>query len=301
MLNNFNLNQLRVFHAVVEMLSFTRAAEALHLTQPGISKHIKNLEEFYGTRLFDRLGKKVVLTQAGEILFKTTRNIFKLIPESKVIVDDLQGLGNGKLSVGASIMIGTYILPDLMGVFRRKHPGVEIAVDIALSHAVTDNVLNNAVEIGFIGHPADDERLVIKKFKTDRLLLVVSVKHEWAKNKSVVRLQELAGQPFLLAKQGSGTRNILEERIQKAGVTLNKTIEFGNTEGVKKAVEANLGISILSEHAVAGELASRMLKSIPLRGIDLKRNLYVVYHKNKYLSEAAKAFLGLVPGFFEAS
>lgn len=296
-IDNLNLNQLRIFHAVAGLLSFTRASGKLNLTQPGISKHIKNLEEFYGARLFDRLGKKVVITQAGEILFKATRDIFKLIEESKVKVDDLRGLSIGKLNVGATIMIGTYMLPGIMGDFRHKHPDIEIAVDIALSHDIVDKVLSNTVEIGLIGHRADDKRLVVKQFKADHLLLIVSAKHKWAKSKSSVRLQELADQPFLLSKQGSGTRNILEDRIEKAGVILNKTIEFGNTEGVKKAVEENLGISIISEHAVAGELSARVIKSLPLRGIDLSRSLYVVYHKNKYLSEAVKAFLSLVPGF----
>lgn len=125
-----NINQLRIFHAVARLLNFTLAAKELCLTQPGISKHIKDLEEYYGTRLFDRLGKRVILTQAGEILFRSTGQIFNLIDESKTRIDDLVGLKCGKLSLGASSTIGTYILPDLLVRFRQEHASVEIKVGV---------------------------------------------------------------------------------------------------------------------------------------------------------------------------
>lgn len=288
-----NLNLLRIFHSAAKLGNFTRAAKELHLTQPGISKHIKELERCYGTRLFDRLGKKVMLTQAGEILYRTTGDIFNLISESKARIDDLQGLARGKLSIGSSITIGTYMLPELLVKFREKYPGVEIKLDISFSQQTVDKVLDNSLEIGFVGHYEQDKRLIVTPFKTDQMVLVLSAKHEWAGRKKSVRLPELLDQPFLLSRQGSGTRIVLEELFKDKGVTLKKTMEFGTTEGIKQAVAANLGISILSRHVVFKELASGAIKTIPLKGMDLKRNLYLVRRKDRYLSEAAQAFLNL--------
>jgi DNA-binding transcriptional LysR family regulator len=292
--NNLNLNLLRVFHAVARLLSFTRAAEDLNLTQPGISTHIKELESHCKTRLFHRLGKKVVLTEAGEILFSGTQSIFRSLAESGTKINDLQGLVAGALSIGASISIGTYILPEMLAKFRHSYPAVDIKMGLSLSQEVVEKTLNNAIELGFVHHYIDDNSLVVKAFMEDQLLLVVSRQHAWAKRKSPVLLQHIANQPFLLAGRGSGTREIVEELLKKEGISLKNIMELGTTDGIKKAVEANLGISIVSKYVVALEVKLGLIKAIPLRGIDLKRDLYLVFHKDRYLSEAARAFISLL-------
>ena len=292
--SNFNLNQLRVFHRVATLMSFTRAAEQLHLTQPGISKHISELETHYGNRLFDRLGKKVSLTQAGEILLGAVTEMFRLIDEANMRIGDLMGLVGGRLNIGASIMIGTYILPRILAKFKRRHPAVEIALDISLSEQIVDKVLVNTLEMGLVGHRASDKKLVVQRFKTDRMVLIVSTDHGWAKRRSAIGLRELIDQPFLLPQKGSGTRKILEDLFQRSGVRPKHTMELGTTEGVKKAVEAGLGISILSDHIVQNELATRQIRSLTLKGADLRRDLFVVYLKDRYLSAAAQAFLKYV-------
>jgi|SRR5208283_1857249 len=291
---SLNLNLLRVFHAVAKVLSFTRAAEELNLTQPGISTHIKELENHCKTRLFHRLGMKVVLTQAGEILFGSTQSIFRLLDESETRIHDLQGMVAGKLSIGASISIGTYILPEILVKFRHSYPAVEIKMDLSLSQQVVEQALNNAIELGFVHHYVKDNALVVKAFMEDQMLLVVSRQHSWAKRKSSVRLQDLADQPFLLAGRGSGTREIVEDLLIKEGISLKNIMELGTTDGIKKAVEANLGISIISKHVVALEAGLGLIKAVSLRGIDLKRSLYLIFHKDRYLSAAARAFIGLL-------
>lgn len=294
MIDNLNMNQLRIFHAVARALNFTRASQELHLTQPGISKHIKQLEGFYGTKLFDRVGKKVILTQAGEVLFKTTGTLFGLLQESKARIDDLRGLAGGKLMIGASISIGTYILPEMLVQFRKKHPNVQITVEMAQCEQIVKKILDYSIELSFVGHCYEkNERLSIKPFHADPMLLIVSKKHAWAKRKSV-RLQELADEPFLLSRKGSGTRNIVEEALEKARITLSKTMELGTTEAVKQAVKVGLGVSILSKHLVKKELETGLIASIPLQGTNLKRDLYLVYHKDRYLSDAARVFLELI-------
>lgn len=289
--NDLNLNQLRVFHSAATLLSFTRAAEELHLTQPGISKHIGELERHYGNQLFDRLGKKVALTQAGEILFHAVTDMFRLIDEANARISDMKGLAGGRLDIGASIMIGTYILPRILAKFKQRHPKVTISMDISLSERIVDKVLDNSIEVGLVGHRPSDHRLVIKPFESDKMALIVPADHAWAKRKSPVGLHELIDQSFLLPQKGSGTRQIIENLFQRAGLRPKDTMEIGNTEGVKKAVEAGLGISLLSRHIVQSEQDAGLIRALTLKGIDLNRDLYAVYRKDRYLSAAAQALL----------
>jgi DNA-binding transcriptional LysR family regulator len=285
-----NLNQLRIFHAAAQLKSFTRAAEELCLTQPGISKHIRQLEEYYGVKLFDRIGKKVVLTQAGEILQEATKAIFDQIDESKLKIDDLRGLRGGKLIIGASISVGVYLLPKLLSDFVRRYPDILISTDISLSREVEESVLSNLNDIGMVGHPVKNGRLAVNRFMTDELMVIVPCHHQWATRKSI-RVHELEDHPFILAREGSGTRKTIEEMLDAKGITLKRKMEFGNTEGVKKAVEAGLGISIVSKYVIAREMSMNLLHAIQLWGVHTRRDFSVIYLKDKYMSDPVKAFL----------
>jgi DNA-binding transcriptional LysR family regulator len=288
-----NLNQLRVFHAVAQARSFTRAAEAVHLTQPGVSKHIKQLEEYYGVSLFDRLGRKVALTQAGKTLFETTQEMIGSITKAEGRIKELQGLAGGKLALGASFTVGIYIMPNLLFSFRRQYPATEITLDILLSKEVEARVLDNSLDVGLVAHEVSHEKLIAMVFMTDELVMIVPANHKWASKKRI-RPQELIHEPFIASTKGSGTRAVVEDRLRENGITLNKIIEFGNTEGVKKAVEAGLGVSILSKGVVQRELSAGLLQVIPLAGMNVKREYSYIYRKEKYLSNAAKAFLNLL-------
>ncbi|MDY7035392.1 MAG: selenium metabolism-associated LysR family transcriptional regulator [Thermodesulfobacteriota bacterium] len=288
-----NLNQLRVFHAVASLKSFTRASQDLFLTQPGISKHIKQLEEFFGIRLFDRLGKKVAPTQAGEILFEATKAIFELIDDAKVKIDDLKMMTGGKITIGASFTAGTYIIPEIMGRFNQMYPGVEFLLDISLSHRIAEKVIANELDVGFIGAPYDDERLVTKKFREDKLVIIIPKEHPWKDRKSI-RLAELADQPFVISRKGSGTRAVIQEQMENAGLEIKKKIEFGNTETVKRAVEAGIGVSIISEFAIKNEVAAGQIKAVKLSDCVLKRTFYITYHKHKYRTSLTRGLIDLL-------
>jgi DNA-binding transcriptional LysR family regulator len=288
-----NLNQLRVFHVAAKAQSFTRAAEALFLTQPGISKHIKELEEYYGTRLFDRLGKKVVLTQAGEILYAKTESIFNMIDQVRMEIDDLQGLSRGVLNIGASITMGIYILPGVIRRFRAIYPKIDMRMDITLNRQIVEMVLKNDIDFGFLGAPVHDDRLKLAPFYDDELLLIVSSKHEWA-SRDAIEPHELLTCPFILSRKGSGTRTIIEERLGMIGIALQSTMEFGHTEAVKKAVEAGLGVSVISKAAISREEHLGLIKALRLSGVDLKRTFYFAYRKDKYLSNLDKTFLQFI-------
>jgi DNA-binding transcriptional LysR family regulator len=288
-----NMNLLRIFHTTAGLLSFTRAAEELHLTQPGISKHIKTLEEQYGVPLFDRLGKRIVLTQAGEILYATTRSVFAQLDEAKQHIHDLTGLTGGTLRIGGSVTIATYILPGMLVRYRAIAPGVEIAVETGFSRQIVERVLDNSLEVGFVGHCEPELSLIHHRFKTETMALIVSPQHPWAKRKVPVQLTELTGQSFLISKKGSGTWRILSDLFNDAGIVPKDITELGTTEGVKQAVAAGLGVSIVARHTMEGDLARALLQEVPLESEGLKRDLYLVYSKDRYLSHAARAFNAL--------
>ena len=290
---NINLNQLRVFHAAAKAQSFTRAAEALFLTQPGISKYIKELEEYYGVRLFERIGRRVLLTNAGEILYAKTETIFNIIGQVKIEIDELQGLNRGTLNIGASITIGIYILPDVLGRFRTMHPKIDVRLEIALNRQIADMLLDNSIDFGFLGAHVHDHRLVTTPFFEDELVLIVPGNHEWAKRDKVAP-NDLMGSPFIFSGRGSGTREVIEERLDRLGIVLKNTMEFGHTEAVKKAVEAGLGISIVSKATVSREERLGVVKALHISGIDLKRTFYFAHRKERYLTSLDKAFLQFI-------
>ena len=288
-----DLNRLRVFHAVANSGSFTRASEELFLTQPGISKHVKQLEESLGIRLFDRLGKTVILTQAGEVLFESTKKVFETISETRARIDDLKTMNGGQLKIGASFTAGIYIVPGYVGRFNRMYPKVDVSLDISLSGRIAEKIVSNELDIGFIGAPCEDSRVVAKKFLEDRLVLIIAKGHSW-RGQRFVGLDELSDRPFVVSKKGSGTRAFVEKRMEKEGVSIKKKIEFGNTEAVKKAVSAGIGVSILSEYAVEDAKASGEIETVPLTDPEFKRLFYYAWRKDKYLTKATREFIKLL-------
>lgn len=288
-----NLDQLRVFQAVAQARSFTRAADAVHLTQPGVSKHIKQMEEYYGTPLFDRLGKKVALTQAGEILLVATQDIMASITAAEQRIEELKGLHGGKLVLGASFVIGIYVLPGALATFQKQYPAVEVMLDISLSEKIMAKTLANKLDIGLVSHEVHDPRLTAREFMADKLIAIAPSNHRWA-NKKRITPQELLGETFIVAARGAGTRAVVEERLKAKGIVLKNVVDFGNIEGVKRAVEVGLGVSIQSQSMVQREITDGFLAGISLAGMEAKLAYFYVYRKDKHLSSAAKAFLALL-------
>jgi len=290
-----NLDQLRIFQAVTETQSFTRAAEAVHLTQPGISKHIKQMEEYYGVPLFDRLGKKVALTQAGEILFGATREIMASITAAEQRIEELKGLRGGKLTLTASFPIGIYFLPGILATFRRQYPAVAVSLDISLHERIIARILANKVDLGLVSHEVDDPRLTSSEFMTDELVLIVPRGHRWAKKKSI-KPKELLEETTIVAARGAGIRAVVEERLRQKGIVLKNVLDFGNLEGVKRAVEVGLGVSVQPKTVVQREISDGSLAVLSVSGMDAELTYFCVYRKDKHLSNAVRAFMGLLQG-----
>jgi DNA-binding transcriptional LysR family regulator len=288
-----NLDQLRVFQSVAQVRSFTRAADAVHLTQPGVSKHIKQMEEYFGTPLFDRLGKKVALTQAGEILFAVTQEIMASITAAEQRIEELKGLRGGRLVLGASFPIGIYVLPRILAAFRKQYPAVEVKLDISLSERIVAKILANKLDLGLVSHEAHDPRLFAREFMTDELIAIAPSDHRWV-NKKRIKPAELLGETFIVAARGAGTRAVVEERLQEEGIVLKNMVDFGNTEGVKRAIEAGLGVSIQARSVAQREISTGSLTGVSLAGMDAKLAYFYLRRKDKHLTNAATAFLALL-------
>ncbi len=288
-----NLDQLRIFQAVAQSRSFTRAANLVHLTQPGISKHIRQMEEYFGVPLFDRSGRKVTLTESGQVLFDATQEIMATIDAAERRIDDLKGLRGGKLRLGTSFPIGVYLLPAVLARFRKRYPAVEVTLDIALSDTIGPKLVANEIDLGLVTYEPRDARLVSRTFMTDELVVIVGRKQRWAA-KTRIKPQELTSETFIVAARGAGTRTVVEERLRSLGIVLPNILEFGNLEGVKHAVEAGLGISIQARSVVKREVAAGSLRAIKLVGMDAKIEFLYVWRKNAHLSHAARALIGLL-------
>jgi len=288
-----NLDQLRIFAAVAQSRSFTRAAAIVHLTQPGISKHIKQMEEYFGVPLFDRTGRKVALTEAGAILFEATQGIMAIIDVAEQRIDDLKGLRGGRLRLGSSFPVGVYVLPRVLAEFRRIYPAVEVALEICLSEAVEAKLLTNELDLGLVSHNARDPRLVAQAFLQDELVVIVPPGHKWAKKRRIDP-RELAEETFIVAAQGAGTRAVVEERLKTLGIAVPNLLEFGNLEGVKHAVEAGLGVSVQARSVVRREVGAGSLHAIRLTGMDTSIEFFHVRRKNTHLTHAARELVGLL-------
>jgi DNA-binding transcriptional LysR family regulator len=288
-----DIHRLEVFCKVVEMRSFTKAADIVFLTQPTVSEHLRALEEMVGEKLVDRLGREVLPTPAGKILYQYARDIIRLRNEAIQAIARYKGNLAGHLTIGASTIPGTYILPPFIGAFKTRHPAIQITLHIADSAGVIDRVIDGSLESGLIGARWDDRRIILEEMFSDELVLVVYPEHPWAERRAV-EIEELADQPFVLRERGSGTRRVMVQALEAHGFNpsrLRVVAEMGSTEAVRQGIKARIGISILSSHAVVEDIQRGTLLKLPINGLSIDRSFYLVQRKNRQSSPLCAAFL----------
>jgi LysR family transcriptional regulator, low CO2-responsive transcriptional regulator len=281
--------RIRVFQAVASNLSFSRAAQELSISQPGVSFHIKALEKEYGTPLLERVGKKLFLTDAGRTLLGYATRMSLMEKEARVAVEELKGLQSGLLVVGASATIGIYLLPEVVGEFRKRHPGIKVSLRVGNKRHTIERLLNNELDFGLVASPVIDQTLIGEPYLADELLVIVAPTHRFAVE-PVVYPGELRRETFLVRESGSGTQELMEERLVQLGIAPADTMQLGSTEAIKQAVAANLGISIASRYSVEAELASGRLCAANVPALKLHRQLLLLHHKDKRLTKTAIAF-----------
>ncbi len=294
---NITLQQLEILVALVEMGTFTRAAGKLFLTQPSLTKQIQNLEEAVGTRLVNRGSSGISLTPEGQIMHDHARRIFHLREEAKERIMQLQEQESGHIHICASTIPATYILPRLLGLLKQTCPDTRIHIQTQDSVETIQIILSNAAELGFVGKEPTNRKLITERLWKDRLVLAVPVNHPYAKH-GTVTIKELMDIPLIIREQGSGTRDIFEERLQKQfGLDLshfNVVCEMGSSEAVKEAILADLGVSILSIFAIERELAQGLLTIVNISDCPLERYFYLIYRKQFPLMKYHKHFLDTV-------
>lgn len=291
-----DLRRLNVFVTVADLGSFSRAAQALDLSQPTVSEHVRTLEQELGVVLLDRGGRATEPTPVGRLLLGHARRILELAREARQAVEGFQGHIAGLLVVGGSTIPGEYVLPGALARFAALHPEVRARLMIAPSRQVCAWVEAGTVEAGVVGAPPDGRPLEARRLMDDELVLVVPADHPWA-SRERVSLEDLAREPLVVREDGSGSRQALERGLREAGTALGRLRvagEFGSTQALKQAVRAGLGVAFVSRRAVADECGAALLRCVGLEGPRLVRAFHLVTRPGRTPSPAAQAFVGLL-------
>lgn len=283
------LRQLEVFEAIARLGSFTRAAEELFLTQPTVSMQIKKLTDAVGLPLFEQIGKKIYLTDAGRELQRTCRGIFEHFSHFEMAISDMKGLKAGKLRL-AVVTTAKYFAPRLLGLFCQRYPGVEVSLKVSNRERVLERLAANQDDLYILGQPPEEADVVAQAFLENPLVVLAPIHHPLVKEKSI-SLQRLAQEPLLLREPGSGTRLAVERLFAAQGLKLNVRMELGSNEAIKQAIVGGLGISVLSQHTLALDAPMGQLAVLKVKGFPIKRQWFYVYPAGKQLSVVAQTFV----------
>jgi len=284
--------RLQVFYTVARLLSFTKAAETLHMTQPAVTFQVRQLEEYFNTRLFDRTHNRISLTDAGSRVYEYADKIFELYTDMENSVREMTGEISGSLTIGASTTIAEYMLPSLLGDFKFKYPDINIHLKVSNSEGIVSMVENNTIDLGVVESPVANKNLVVEACRADQLVAIVPPDHP-AAGRKVFNYEDLVKYPFICREEGSGTREVLNEylsAVNKSGDDLKTSMELGSPEAVKGAVEASMGISVVSLATVQKELKLKTLVAIPLDP-PLERPFSFVHQKQKFRARVMEELL----------
>jgi DNA-binding transcriptional LysR family regulator len=289
---NVSLRQLRVFEAVARLSSYTRAAEELHLSQPAVSMQVRQLEDTLGLSLFERLGKSIVLTEAGREIHQYSRSINRALQEMEEVVEALKGVNRGRLHVAVASTVN-YFAPRLLANFHQRYPGITPRLDVTNRESLVRSLEANSIDIALMGVPPQDVDVEADAFTTNPLVVIAPPSHPLAGERSIP-LTRLAEEVFVMREAGSGTRQSMERHFREAGQTIRHGMQMTRNEAVKQAVRSGLGLSVVSLHTLELELETERLVVLDVQGFPLLRQWYLVYRRGKRLSPAAAAFRDFV-------
>jgi DNA-binding transcriptional LysR family regulator len=294
--------RLHVFYTVARLLSFTKAAESLHMTQPAVTFQVRQLEEHFNTRLFDRTHNKISLTAAGERVYSHAEKIFEIYDDLENSVRELTGEISGVLILGASTTIAEYMLPALLGDFKEKYPEVNIRLKVSNTDGIVSMVENNVIDLGVVEAPVNNKNLAVEGCRTDRLVAITPPGHELAKQGGKIPVQAILDYPFICREEGSGTREVIADYLKESGVDpaqLNTIMELGSLEALKGAVEAGIGVSIVSRATLLKEIK---LGSVEVLDLDppLERPFSFVHQKHKFRQCAMDELLEFARNYCES-
>src|SRR5215471_8116998 len=288
-----NLNHLAIFHAVAQTGSMTLGAERLDISQPAVSKQVQELERVLGIHLFDRIGRRVYLSQAGVILADSARRVFALVHEAEQAMAEVRAVGLGRLVIGASTTIGSYLLPGVLSEFSRRHPKIELLVEIENTEQVHHRLVGHDLDLGLTEGFVEHEELESEVFYQDELVVIASPHHRLAKS-ARVSLKAIQQEPFILREPGSGTRAVEERALARLKLPVRTAMALGSTEAIKRVVAEGVGLAIVSRLAVQAESAAGTLAILPVSGIRIERPLHLVQCKGRRAGPALQAFCAVL-------
>ena len=291
---DFDLRQLEIFCKVVDLKSFSKAAEAVFLAQASVSERITNLESMVGAKLLDRLGRQVIPTKAGKLLYKHANELLDMKKTACLEMENFLGIKKGVVHIGASKIPGEYILPKSIGLFNEKYPSILVMLTIADTDEIERRILHGDFDLGIVGSKSSHKSLTYHALWNDELVLAVPRNHRWGKKKEI-DIKELSNEPFILREIGSGTLKIIEDYLDTSASKVIDSLQviarFGSSTAVKEGIKAGLGVSILSSRAIETELETGSLKALKIKGLSLLRKFYLIMDKRRTVSPVCLAML----------
>jgi DNA-binding transcriptional LysR family regulator len=298
-----DLWQLHIFCKVVDLKSFSRAGRAVHLSQPTVSSHIKDLEDHFDCRLVDRLAKEALPTKAGRLLYRYAKRMIALRDEVESAMAEFKGKIKGSLDLGGSTIPGAFVLPAIIGTFTTRFPEVNVSLTIADTQQIIDAVLSGDLELAVVGAVSNNANIVQTRLVDDEMCLVVPSGHPWSAKKRITAHQ-LFSEPFIIREHGSGTLKSIQNSFSDAGFNINDlkiVARIGSTEAIRQGVKSQIGVTILSAIAVTEDVAAGKLKTLSIDGLNLKRSFYLTHHRNRSLSPLSKTFIDFINSQFSSA
>ncbi len=290
---DMNYERLKTFIAVAEKKSFSEAAKILYVTQPTITSQVKALEEELNTKLFERTTKKVAMTQSAHILLKYAKEIILLSDSAQKEILQMEKTVSGDLRMGCSLTVGEYILPEFLKRFKETHPLIQMSVEITNSHNIVTNIKDQRIDVGLIETPIEDPHINMEPILEDELVLIAAPDY-FPNHELKISLDKLKGIPLIVREKGSGTREVVQHYLQKAGLKLDEltiVMELGSTEAIKAAVESGLGVSFISKNAIKKEEKLKLLKAHHVKSINFYRYFYIAFRKGHVLKSTTELFI----------
>ncbi|SFN57029.1 DNA-binding transcriptional regulator, LysR family [Nitrosospira briensis] len=282
------LRQLKVFESVARHLSFSRAAEDLHLTQPAVSMQIKQLEDSVDLPLFEQIGKKIYLTDAGRELYHYSRAISEQLTDMELALDELKGLERGKLNISV-VSTANYFAPHLLAKFCQRYSGITVSLNVSNRETVLKHLADNVTDLAIMGQPPDGLDIATESFMENPLVVIAPPSHPLCRVRRIP-VKRLEQETFLLREPGSGTRSAMERFFAEHRISISKGMEADTNEAIKQAVQAGMGLAIMSLHTAELELETKRLRILDVQDFPIMRHWHVVHRKNKRLSSVAQAF-----------
>jgi len=291
---DFDLRQLEIFRKVVDLKSFSKAADAVFLAQASVSERISTLENMVGTRLLDRLGREVVPTKAGELLYKHAVLLLEMRRTASLEMADFLGIRRGEIRLGGSTIPGEYILPKVIGRFCRGYPSLWVTLAVGDTVNIESRVLAGDLELGVVGSKGSHKSLIQHELWKDELVLTIPAGHRWSEKREVT-VEALCEEPFIFREPGSGTFKILDGYLQSAGSSglsaLKPVACFGTSTAIKEGIKGGLGVSVLSSRAVDTELETGILKALRIQGLSMYRNFFLIRDRRRIVSPLCQALI----------